>query len=227
MDNAHNWTVCESADAVAEQALAILLESAQQAIAQNGAFHLVTAGGTTPNHIYQRLAKLDNIDWSRWHIYMGDERVLPADDSERNSKTLSDLWLNHVAIPASQIHFMPTELGLEQAADYYQSVIQGVHFDCVMLGMGEDGHTASLFPNHNLNSQAGVVLEYDSPKPPSQRLSLSYEVLSSATLVLKLITGAGKAEVISRWHQGESFPISQVQGRQEKVLLDKAAASLL
>jgi 6-phosphogluconolactonase len=221
----NGWQVFDDAEVLAQQAVALIIQQAQQAIETRGAFHLVTAGGTTPNRCYQLLGELDNQDWSNWFIYMGDERVLPVDDAQRNSVALNQAWLSKVSIPAENVFLMPTELGLNASRQAYQTVIDKVErFDCVMLGMGEDGHTASLFPGHqNQGVTESVISVCHSPKPPAERISLSYQALSNSGLLLKLITGKNKYPAIQAWLNGEGLPISHVQGEQTLTLLDKAA----
>lgn len=227
-----DWQVFESPALMARTVVDEIVLCANQAIAEKGRFDFVTAGGTTPNLVYSLLAELEKStptisDWSKWFIYLGDERVLPAGDSERNSQMLEQHWLVASQIPAKNRIYMPTEKGLEAAADYYRQAISGVDFDVVLLGMGEDGHTASLFPNHTCVSLGGVVCEKQSPKPPSERLSLSYERLSSAATVIKLITGRSKSNAVHAWLEGEDLPISRVIGAQTtKVYLDIEATAV-
>lgn len=123
-----------------------ILTLASQAIEQRGQFKFVLAGGQTPEKVYSLLAKSD-AQWSKWFIYHGDERVLPVNHTDRNSVMAANAWLNHVTIPTSQIFDMPTELGTKESADAYREIIKNaLPFDLVLLGMGEDGHIASLFP---------------------------------------------------------------------------------
>ncbi|WP_232504001.1 6-phosphogluconolactonase [Thiomicrospira microaerophila] len=220
------WQVFDNAEILAQQAVALIVQQAEQAISERGAFHLVTAGGTTPNRCYQLLAERTDQDWSNWYVYMGDERVLPLNDPERNATALNQAWLSKINIPAENVFLMPTELGLEKSRQAYQQVIDAVvRFDCVMLGMGEDGHTASLFPAHeNQHATESVISVNNSPKPPSERISLSYAALSNSRQLIKLITGKGKHLAIQQWLNAEPLPISLPQGRQKNhTLLDQAA----
>ena len=229
-----NWRIFDSADAVADFALKQILAISKASIEESGAFHLVTAGGTTPLQIYRQLALLADdltIDWSKWHIYMGDERCLPVDDLERNSLALQQAWLNNSPIPKQNQHFMLAELGAEQAALLYERVVEGVLFDLVLLGMGEDGHTASLFPGRPLAlvdlEQARLVqAEYHSPKPPSERVTLSLSCLSNSKQVIKLITGESKRQAIKQWLEGDILPIQQIEGQQTQVLISVESLSL-
>lgn len=226
-----NWLVFEDTQSVAIEVAKQMIDVANGAISEKGRFDLVTAGGTTPNMIYRMLTEFEKTqtqitDWSKWYIYVGDERVLPAGDAERNSQMLEQHWLAESQIPVENRIYMPTELGLEVAADFYRTAIASVSFDLVLLGMGEDGHTASLFPDHSSVSLGGVVCEKQSPKPPAERLSLSYERLNSAQWVFKIITGRSKTPALQAWLEGVDLPITRVQGvKVTSVFMDQSAVS--
>jgi len=212
---------------LAEVATTTILSYAQQTIAQTGMFKIVLAGGSTPNLIYQLLSQ-SQADWNNWWIFWGDERCLSVDDPERNSVMAMQAWLEKIAIPAAQIFPIHAEKGAALAAVDYQAVISDyLPFDLVLLGMGEDGHTASLFPGHRhrMNELAHAV--YNSPKPPSDRVSLSAGVLSSAENVLFLISGAGKQEAFKQWQQGGKLPVAQIKPKNGiKIYADNAALGL-
>lgn len=221
------WQWFDNPDAVRDAAVTCISRAAADAIRARGAFHIVLAGGSTPRAVYQQLVTLAT-DWGRWHVYFGDERVLPADHPERNSKMASDAWLTQVPIPLSQIHAMPTELGLEAACAQYATLMRATgEFDLALLGLGEDGHTASLFPAHELGKTADapdVLSVRDAPKPPPERLSLSAQRLSRSRQVLFLVTGAGKREPVARWKRGEAIPAAAIRcDNGVDVLLDAAA----
>ena len=206
-----NWCVLDNADAVARAACQHILSLADEAIKHNGAFRLVVAGGTTPRMAYRMLAKA-NTDWSRWHIYIGDERCLPATDPERNSRMLAQVLTNHVPIPKKQIHLIPAELGPKKAAKRYSKLLRKQPlFDLVLLGIGEDGHTASLFPGHDHPEGVAAVAVHNAPKPPPERVSLSAETLSHCRHLLFLITGRGKHAAMTAWRKGENLPVAQIQ----------------
>lgn len=220
------WCLFDEAENLAQQAVKLILEAAEQAITQRGAFHLVTAGGSTPNRCYELLREQQHQAWSKWFIYMGDERVLPLDDPERNSSALNQAWLSFVPIPDQNIKSIPTELGTERAVQLYSQTLEKVdQFDLVMLGMGEDGHTASLFPGHNnLDVTADVIGLYNSPKPPSERVSLSYQRLANTRSMLKLISGSSKHAAVKAWLNHQALPINQLSANQQTwVYIDKAA----
>jgi len=205
------WHILTTADQVATVACQHIVKSAAEAIADRGQFKLVLAGGTTPEKIYRLLAKTD-ADWANWIIYYGDERCLPADDPERNSMIAKTTLLDHVPIPEAQIFTMQAELGGEQAALHYRPIVAtAMPFDMVLLGMGEDGHTASLFPGHVHNLDELVHAVYDSPKPPPRRVSVSAKVLSNTRELLFLITGVNKREIVKAWRAGENLPIATIE----------------
>ncbi|HWU68413.1 MAG TPA: 6-phosphogluconolactonase [Stenotrophobium sp.] len=191
-----------------------ILDAARDAIRQRGRFLIVVAGGNTPQTVYRRLRDAD-ADWSRWYVYFGDERCVPVDDPARNSRMAAEAWLDHVAIPKTQVHAMPAELGAGPAADAYANTLHNVgQFDLVLLGLGEDGHTASLFPDHDWGSAthaADVLAVADAPKPPPQRVSLSARRLSLARAVLFMVTGEAKHDAVARWHAGADIPARAIQ----------------
>jgi 6-phosphogluconolactonase len=171
---------------------------------------------------YGLLARAE-ADWSRWQLWYGDERCLPVDDPERNSVMADRVWLRDSSIPRADIHPIPAELGAETAAAAYAELIAPVLlFDLVLLGMGEDGHTASLFPGQRHDPGQTVHPVHDAPKPPPDRVSLSATVLGRARGVLMLVTGAGKREALARWRAGEALPIATIPAT--ALLLDRAAA---
>ncbi|WP_019896308.1 6-phosphogluconolactonase [Hydrogenovibrio halophilus] len=209
-----NWVVFDQAEELSEALCQRLLTLAEDAIRQRGTFHLVLAGGTTPLQTYRRLAQA-KADWSHWYVYLGDERVLPVDDPERNSVQIDQAWLSRVPIPSRQIHWIPTELGLTLAQKAYQHSMDRLlatqPFDVVLLGMGEDGHTASLFPGHTHDPDQKVVTESHSPKPPSERVSLNDCALAQTRHLFKIVTGASKRDAVAEWLEGVSLPISRIK----------------
>ena len=186
---------------------------ASTSIHQRGSFHVVLAGGTTPRAIYQQLCTIET-DWSAWHIYFGDERCFPKTDSGRNDSMAQEVWLGKVGIPDDQIHLIPAELGAQDGAYAYAQVLANVdHFDLVLLGLGEDGHTASLFPGHAHNDKDLVIALHDSPQPPPERISLSARMLGKGENVWFLVNGVDKREALNRWQQGEQIPASTIHPR--------------
>jgi 6-phosphogluconolactonase len=203
------WHAVFDERALRQAAMEIILASAAQAIHERGQFHLVLAGGNTPRGIYHGLCTAQT-DWSAWHIYFGDERCLPPADSARNSRMAAEVWLDCVPIPPLQLHTIPGELGAFEAARMYAKTLQTVgDFDLVLLGLGEDGHTASLFPDHDWGAVPGspdTLAVLDAPKPPPQRVSLSAARLSRARQVLFLVSGESKHRAVADWRAGKNIP---------------------
>lgn len=209
------WFVIEEPEAIAKAVVDLISRSAKAAIASHGDFSLVLAGGTTPQAVYRRLAKCEQ-SWAQWRLYYGDERCLPPEHTERNSQMVASTGL---AARVSQHFVIPAELGAEAgAAAYAPLVAAAVPFDMVLLGMGEDGHTASLFPSHDIDGSALVLPVHDAPKPPPDRISLGPDALQSCAEMVVMVTGSSKADALLRWLQGEALPIAKVTaGCQGKV----------
>jgi len=222
----NQWHQYDTAAEVADEVRVQILNSAEKAIAERGSFKLVLAGGSTPEKIYQQLVGAKT-DWSKWMIYYGDERCLPADDKDRNSIMASNALLSKVAIPATNIFTMPTELGAIEAAVSYREAIADVdQFDMVLLGMGEDGHTASLFPGHKNTSEETVHEVYNSPKPPSDRISLSAKTLANTRQCFFIVTGASKVDPVKQWKQGVDLPVATIEpAAGVDIYIDSAAIS--
>ena len=216
-----DWRILENPAAVAAEAVECLLTAAQDAIAARGCFRLVLAGGRTPELAYRLLAE-EKADWARWELYVGDERCLPEDHAERNSRLIQRAWLYRIPPDLARVHFIPAELGpAAGAAGYAPRVAAAVPFDLVILGVGEDGHTASLFPGPPLDPEAWVVPVWDAPKPPPERVSMGLRALRSTRRLLVLATGMDKRVALGRWRAAEDLPIARVcQGMPVSVLVD-------
>lgn len=201
-----------------------LERAAATAIATRGRFHLVLAGGSTPRALYEELAHRSTGD-DKWHIWYGDERCLPAEHPDRNSVMIEAAWLAASAIPPEQRRPIPAELGAETAAaDYAARLAEVPGFDLVLLGLGGDGHTASLFPGRSWTG-ADALAVHHAPKPPPDRVSLSAERLANSQAVWFVVTGAGKREALARWEAGEKLPAAAVRGRLATLVwMDRAAA---
>lgn len=201
-----NWKPYDSIELLAEAACQRVLDAAKKAIAEKGSFKVVLAGGTAPVKAYQLLSG-KTADWRKWHIYYGDERCLPVDDQARNSLVAEQKWLDLVPIPKAQIYRIPAELGAAVGAEQYaKDIAQAGTFDLVLLGMGEDGHTASLFPNHIHSLDELTHAVHNSPKPPSDRVSLSAKALSNTAELIFIVSG-DKQEAITAWKNKEDLPV--------------------
>jgi len=186
-----------------------------------GSRTLVLAGGNTPKRCYELLAQKSGIEWGRVTVLFGDERCVPPDDPESNYRMAREALLDQVS-PAS-VHRIAGELGPDEAAKAYDALVGGLApLDLVLLGVGEDGHTASLFPGHpELNAKGWAVAVRNSPKPPPDRVSLTLHALRGARRVIVLAAGAGKADAVAKARRGE-VPSGMIADAQW--LIDKAAA---
>ncbi|MDN5752975.1 MAG: 6-phosphogluconolactonase [Nitrosospira sp.] len=203
------WRAVADLSELQEVALSMILDSAAAAIQKRGQFHLVLAGGDTPRAVYKKL-RAAQTDWSAWHIYFGDERCVPPTDPRRNSLMAGEAWLDYVEIPADQLYAIPGELGADLAAWEYAQALNNVGvFDLTLLGLGEDGHTASLFPGHEWGTEPDspdTLAVLDSPKPPPQRVSLSAARLSRSRQIIFLVSGESKCDAVAQWRAGKDIP---------------------
>jgi len=208
------WHAVADELALQQAAIEIILASAAQAIHERGQFQIVLAGGNTPRGIYHGLRTAET-DWTAWQIYFGDERCLPPSDPARNSRVAAEVWLAHVPIPPLQLHVIPAELGAVQAASMYAETLRAVgDFDLVLLGLGEDGHTASLFPDHEWGTAPGspdTLAVFDAPKPPRERVSMSAARLSRARQVNFLVSGELKHKAVAGWRAGKDIPARAIK----------------
>src|SRR5215217_5201427 len=192
--------------ALADQAARRFVALAQAAVADHGRFTVALSGGSTPRALYQRLAQSplsESVDWANVHVFWGDERMVPPDDIESSYRMARETLLAHVPIPAANIYPIPTVGGTpEAAASAYEETITAVfgtnspRFDLILLGIGSDGHTASLFPGQPevvRPSTALVVAVHNAPKPPPTRVTFSYRLINQAANVLFVVSGADKA----------------------------------
>ncbi len=199
----------------------------QAEAASGGTFSIVLAGGQTPIALYRRLAS-EPMNWKKWRVYFGDERCLPPDHPDRNTLQARMALLDRVPIVPEHIFTPLAELGPAEAASRYGAMLAAVsEFDLVLLGLGEDGHTASLFPGGNigLGKDAPDVLPvFDAPKPPPERITLSSSRLSRAKQVIFLVTGESKRDAVRRWRRGEPIPAATISARQSLIVLADSAA---
>jgi 6-phosphogluconolactonase len=178
--------------------------------------------------LYAEAVRIDTA-WNCWHVYFADERCLPAGHADRNDTMVRQVWFDHVSIPEHQVYVIPAERGPEAAAAAYQQTLEHAGtFDLVLLGLGDDGHTASLFPGHDTGAQPGspdVLAVFGAPKPPWKRVSLSAARLSNARAVEVLVVGREKRDAVSRLRQGSDDPVCAVVPESGMdVLLDQEAA---
>ncbi len=212
------WVEFETADDVALAAADSIMEHARFSIQQRAEFRLVLAGGTSPISCYRKLAQRE-LEWNRWKLFYGDERCLPQQDAQRNANIVASTGLPQ---RVGQHFPIPAELGAEKGAQQYASIIDSqMPFDTVLLGMGEDGHTASLFPGQDwmqTSTEPSVIPVHQAPKPPPDRISLSLSALQNCRQMLVLVSGESKREAVRRWQQGEDLPIAQVSNVEQAIV---------
>lgn len=231
------------ADALADGAAARVQAAAREAVAARGRVVVALAGGGTPRALHARLVALgpDALPWPRTHVVFGDERCVPPDDPASNYGMARDTLLAHVPVPAAQVHRMEGERPPAEAARRYEDVLRTLaapddaapFVDLLLLGMGADGHTASLFPGTPaLAEGARWVVPAEAPPgtTPRQRLTLTVPALSRARTVLVLAAGAEKRDAIARARREppdapDALPVARVRGRAATVWLLDAAAT--
>ena len=209
------FAVFETPEDVAESAAAEIAAALDE-----GARTLTLAGGTTPMRCYELLAQAD-VRWGRVTILFGDERCVAPEHPDSNYRAARAVLLDRVA-PAS-VHRMPAELGPDEGAELYSRIVASLApLDVVVLGVGEDGHTASLFPGHpEVQATGWAIGVRNSPKPPPERVSLTLPALQGARKVLVLATGPGKADAVARAKRGE-VPSGMIASA--RWLIDRAAS---
>jgi 6-phosphogluconolactonase len=234
--------VLPSPDDVAAALADLFIESGGSAIAARGRFVVSLAGGTTPKAAYLLLAQAPRsaaLDWSKVEIFFGDERCVPPDDLQSNFKTADDAFIRTVGIPPRNIHRIRGEDDPANAAQHYRQELRSLlgespRFDLVMLGMGPDGHTASLFPGTDpYADDEMLVRSVYSPSQQQWRITLTPKVLRAARTVVFAVEGSGKAQTLARVREGPYEPhvlpaqsVTPVDGALVW-LVDAAAASAL
>ncbi|HET7538641.1 MAG TPA: 6-phosphogluconolactonase [Polyangiaceae bacterium] len=221
--------VCDSQQ-LAERAAERIADALKKAISVNSATSLALAGGTTPRAAYEALAKIPGIDWSKIDVYFGDERAVPPTHPDSNFAMAKAALFDRVPIPAANIHRIVAEAPDQDAAARAYEALLPAHISVLVLGIGEDGHTASLFPGSPaLHERARLVLPVIGPKPPPQRLSITPPVIEAAAHCIVIANGAGKAEPVRRALKDPLDIQSTPSGlaRNGLWLLDHAAAALL
>lgn len=212
---------------------------------QQTRFTLVLSGGGTPQKLNTLLAAApykEKIDWTRLHIFWGDERFVPFEDPRNNAKMAFDTLLNHVPVPAGQIHIMRTDIDPEASAAAYANILadyfttddpESTSFDLVLLGMGDDGHTLSLFPGtHAMHIEDSLTTSLFLPQQDMYRITLTAPIVNRAACVAFLVSGAGKApalqQVIEGDYQPDLYPSQVIQPNGElHWFADEAAAANL
>ena len=233
-----NVEVYENPEGLAGAAAGEFAARAAEAIEERGRFTVVLAGGSTPKATYDILARdyAGRIDWSKVHVFFGDERAVPPDDDDSNYKMVREALLDHV--PIGSVHRMQGELPPGEAAEAYEEELRGFfgpeelpRFDLILLGIGGDGHTASLFPETSaLEVHDRLVVANPVLKLETTRITLTAPVINAAHAVYFLVAGDDKADALAHILGGDAdpraYPASLIQPQAGPTwMLDRAAAS--
>ena len=206
-----DYPIYADAESVALAAAEALAASILDVLEGRQYCHLALSGGTTPVRCLELLAQTA-LPWERIQSYLSDERCVPRGDPQRNDVMIENTLWSPVALPEENRHPIAAELGAQAAAMQYGKLIAQIdRLDIVVLGMGEDGHTASLFPgNAALDDSALAVAVTNSPKPPSDRVSLGLRAIQQARERFLLVTGKSKHEAMCRIGQGVDLPVCRI-----------------
>jgi 6-phosphogluconolactonase len=235
--------VLASVDQLADHAADVLLEHARAAGERRGRFVVAFSGGSTPRRLYGLLTSepwRSRFDWSIWHVFWGDERVVPLDNPESNGGEAKRLLLDNVPVPSGQAHYVPVELGpagvvagqygAELRAFFGSGAEPWPRFDLIFLGMGSDGHTASLFPGMPTLDERTQLVVASPPgvlPPPVDRVTFTLPVLNAARAVVFLVAGPDKRTTLSRVLAGDrELPAARVRPTDGELhwLVDQEAA---
>lgn len=236
--------VCDNLDELGRRSAELFVSLAREAVASQGRFSVALSGGDTPKALHSQLqsdAYAPRVPWSDVYVFWGDERYVPHDHPDSNYKMARATLLDQVPIPEENIFPVPTGMGdAELDADQYQETVRSFYslnegeqpqLDLVVLGMGEDGHTASLFPDTAaLKNSSGIVVSNYVEKLDAHRVTFTVSAINQASFVVFLISGASKAsalkEVLEGPHQPNRFPSQFVQPENGKLLflVDSEAA---
>jgi 6-phosphogluconolactonase len=236
--------IFKSLKEISRCAAALFVEQSARAIEERGRFLVVLNGGGTPEETFHLLATgfREKVDWNHVHVFWGDERCVPASDPENSYGQARGLLLQHVPLPEANVHRVEGELSPAEAAKDYRMVLKKFasppldwpRFDLVFLGMGEDGHTASLFPGSPIEvSEPVLPVTGHYQGRPAQRITLTPPVFNSARMVVFMLAGEKKAatlaEVLSDRYNPELYPAQRVDPKDGKLiwLVDEDAASKL
>ena len=228
-----NVEVLKTADAVAQRGADIIAAEARESVGSHGRFVMGLSGGRTPWQMLQVLATR-TIPWTAVHVVQIDERIAPADHPDRNATHLREILLAHTTLPVEQIHEMPVEAAeLESAAVQYETILRRVAgsppvLDLVHLGLGGDGHTASLLPEDPVLNVTSADVALTTPYQGWRRMTLTYPIINRSRKILWVITGSEKASMLKRFLNGDrSIPAARVRREQALVIADDAAAAYL
>jgi len=238
-----NLCILDDHNSLSKELARLVSECSKKSIEKKKRFNIALSGGSQPHLLAPFLCEeplISSIQWEFWHVYFSDERFVPSTDPESNYNICNEFILSKVPIPKNQIYVPKTiDIELHAAADHYQELISRDFntnnlpvFDLILLGMGPDGHTASLFPDHALlkETKRWIACIEDSPKPPSQRITFTLPLINNADCVVFVAEGSSKKDILPKIFEKDSnLPCSLVKPThgQLKWLVDKTAASMM
>ncbi|KAI3845841.1 hypothetical protein MKX03_031251 [Papaver bracteatum] len=247
----HKKEIFENEELLAISLAKYIADLSEKFVKERGSFTVTLSGGSLIKSL-RKLAEapyVDSTDWAKWHVLWLDERVVPKDHADSNYKLAYDGLLSKVPIPPGQVYAINDALSAEGAADDYETCLKHLvntgilavsaasgfpKFDLQLLGMGPDGHVASLFPGHPLlnEKERWVTFIKDSPKPPPERITLTFPVINSSAYNAIVLVGAGKSAIVAKaWGKNKSsdlLPVEMVTAEDEFTwFMDKEAASKL
>ena len=234
----------DSKSAIGVEVADMLVNLSREAVAARGKFTVAFSGGSLPGIVASGiLSRAEEIAWDKWHVFFADERFVPLDHVDSNYRACHADFLGKVSIKDEHIYTINAAGSLQGAADEYAAALQRVagaspRLDAVLLGMGPDGHTCSLFPGHELLDETSALVApiSDSPKPPSQRITLTFPVVNAARNVLFVAAGGSKADVLPKVVNAppaaegeEALPAARVSPSEGNLVwfVDNAAAAKL
>lgn len=218
----------------------LIAQKSSEAIKDHGFFTVGFSGGSLPKIVCPGLLSMQ-IDFSKWRVFFCDERYVPISDADSNYQAVKQHFLDKASVPPEEVLAINHDIPLEEAAKDYESRLKGWYpgkelppLDMLLLGMGPDGHTCSLFPGHALLKETSRLVApiSDSPKPPPCRITLTYPIINAARCAVFVSTGASKASVLQQVLEGgpeEPLPAARVKPANGELhwFVDDAAASLL
>jgi 6-phosphogluconolactonase len=235
--------ICADKEALSLAAAELFAAGARQAVQAHGRFVVALSGGNTPQRTYELLAQKpfrEQVPWQNMHVFWGDERCVSADDPRNNARMARQTLLDHVPVPFEQVHPMVCNGSAPEAAVEYDALLRDFfaadrsRFDLVLLGLGENGHTASLFPGTSaLDEQPRWVAEVSVAAEGLHRLTLTARAINQAALVVFLVSGVGKASILRKVFEetddSRSIPARLIKPANGELLwlVDRDAASLL
>jgi 6-phosphogluconolactonase len=237
-----NLMVVPDVNSLNRAAVNEITASAEAAIGEHGRFTIALSGGNTPRGVYLLLAqKGDTFPWAKTFFFFGDERSVPPDHPDSNYRMVKEALFSKAPVPEQNVFRVPAELGAEKAADKYETTLkeffkaqpgQWPRFDLILLGIGDEGHTASLFPDSvALAETSRPVVPNWIEKLKTNRITFTFPVINNAAETMFLVAGPGKAEIVKSVFSAERdiYPIQRVHPARGRLLwiVDQAAASLV